>query len=239
MKIQAQAILTFTITLENVDFIRSICFEHGINLYRGDSLPSRNSVHSAEECQKMCSESNFCYYFTWIKNMNVCFLKGMQGWVKQNSSGELFSISGPKQCSSADYLMGWRLMTNTHCGGKEILDLPEKPNKYWYLDYTGKWGYTNTRKTKDIDIFHCESECRLSDECECFMFNESNTSCHFYYRDTLTLNKTEDTYSHTSYVKPSYWDDSICSNGDVSLKDDGTPLIFWDGQWSPICGHYF
>ena len=31
----------------------------------------------------------------------------------------------------------------------------------------------------------------------------------------------------------------ICSNGDVGLVDDGTPFIFWDSQWFPICGHYF
>ena len=235
MKIQAQLILVPAIILENVDFISSSCFEYGIDLHRGDSLPSRNSVHSAKECQKMCNDSNFCYYFTWLQNMDVCFLKGMHGWEKRNSSGARVSISGPKRCSSADYLMGWRLMKNTHCGGEEISDLPEEPNKYKYI--YDIWGYKNTKNSRKIDIFDCESECRMNDKCECFMFNESNASCHFHYRDTLRLIKTKDTYSHNSYVKPSYWDDSICSNGDVSLKDDGTPFIFWDGQWSPICGH--
>ena len=23
------------------------------------------------------------------------------------------------------------------------------------------------------------------------------------------------------------------------LKDDNTPMIYWNGTWSPICGHYF
>ena len=237
MKIQVQLILVPAIILENTDFISSSCFEYGIDLHRGDSLPSRNSVHSAKECQKMCNDSNFCYYFTWLQNMNACFLKGMHGWEKRNSSGARVSISGPKRCSSADYLMGWRLMKNTHCGGEEISDLPEEPNKYKYI--YDIWGYKNTKNSRKIDIFDCESECRMNDECECFMFNESNASCHFHYRDTLRLIKTKDTHSHNSYVKPSYWDNSICSNGDVSLKDDGTPFIFWDGQWSPICGHYF
>lgn len=31
----------------------------------------------------------------------------------------------------------------------------------------------------------------------------------------------------------------ICKNGDVKLEQDGTPSIFWDNLWSPICGHYF
>ena len=30
-----------------------------------------------------------------------------------------------------------------------------------------------------------------------------------------------------------------CSDGDVKLENDGTPMIFWNGVWSPICGHYF
>ena len=30
-----------------------------------------------------------------------------------------------------------------------------------------------------------------------------------------------------------------CSNGDVKLEQLGTPFIFWDNQWMPICGHYF
>ena len=30
-----------------------------------------------------------------------------------------------------------------------------------------------------------------------------------------------------------------CSNGDVRLKYDKTPMIFWDGLWSPICGRWF
>ena len=28
-------------------------------------------------------------------------------------------------------------------------------------------------------------------------------------------------------------------NGDVKLNKDGTPFIFWDNLWSPLCGHYF
>ena len=30
-----------------------------------------------------------------------------------------------------------------------------------------------------------------------------------------------------------------CSNGEVKLEEDGTPLILWDDVWSPICGHFF
>ena len=30
-----------------------------------------------------------------------------------------------------------------------------------------------------------------------------------------------------------------CKNGDVKLNKDGTPFIFWDNLWSPLCGHYF
>ena len=30
-----------------------------------------------------------------------------------------------------------------------------------------------------------------------------------------------------------------CSNGDVSLEDDDKALIFWDNQWSHICGYPF
>ena len=28
-------------------------------------------------------------------------------------------------------------------------------------------------------------------------------------------------------------------NGDVKLEEDGTPLVYWNYQWMPICGHYF
>ena len=31
----------------------------------------------------------------------------------------------------------------------------------------------------------------------------------------------------------------MCSNGDVKLEDNGTPFVFWDNHWMPICGHYF
>ena len=30
-----------------------------------------------------------------------------------------------------------------------------------------------------------------------------------------------------------------CKSGDVWLEDDGTPLVFWNDKWSPICGHWF
>ena len=30
-----------------------------------------------------------------------------------------------------------------------------------------------------------------------------------------------------------------CKDGDVSLGSDGSPYIFWNGDWSPICGHWF
>ena len=30
-----------------------------------------------------------------------------------------------------------------------------------------------------------------------------------------------------------------CRNGDVMLERNGTPLLFLDNKWSPICGHYF
>ena len=34
-------------------------------------------------------------------------------------------------------------------------------------------------------------------------------------------------------------DSELWSNGDVKLEEDGTPLVFWDSRWIPICGHYF
>jgi hypothetical protein len=30
-----------------------------------------------------------------------------------------------------------------------------------------------------------------------------------------------------------------CTDGDVKLEKDGTPMFFWAGTWSPICGHWF
>ena len=30
-----------------------------------------------------------------------------------------------------------------------------------------------------------------------------------------------------------------CVNGDVMLENGSNPLIFWNGIWSPICGHHF
>ena len=31
----------------------------------------------------------------------------------------------------------------------------------------------------------------------------------------------------------------LCKDGDVRLEEDGTPLLFYDHKWSPICGHDF
>ena len=33
--------------------------------------------------------------------------------------------------------------------------------------------------------------------------------------------------------------EQVCMNGDVKLEKDGTPKLFWNSKWSPICGHYF
>ena len=30
-----------------------------------------------------------------------------------------------------------------------------------------------------------------------------------------------------------------CQNGYAKLDVDGIPYLFWDGKWSPICGHNF
>ena len=32
---------------------------------------------------------------------------------------------------------------------------------------------------------------------------------------------------------------SPCQDGDVKLQTDGTPFLFKDDRWFPICGHYF
>ena len=32
---------------------------------------------------------------------------------------------------------------------------------------------------------------------------------------------------------------SPCANGDVMLKNDGRPYIYWNNKWSPISGHFF
>ena len=29
------------------------------------------------------------------------------------------------------------------------------------------------------------------------------------------------------------------SDGCVKVEADGTPKVFWDNKWSPICGHWF
>lgn len=31
----------------------------------------------------------------------------------------------------------------------------------------------------------------------------------------------------------------ICVDGDAGLDVEGIPYVFWSGEWSPICGHYF
>ena len=31
----------------------------------------------------------------------------------------------------------------------------------------------------------------------------------------------------------------LCKDGDVRLEEDGTPLLYYDHKWSPICGHSF
>ena len=30
-----------------------------------------------------------------------------------------------------------------------------------------------------------------------------------------------------------------CAEGDVILVQEGIPFILWNGNWSPICGHWF
>ena len=30
-----------------------------------------------------------------------------------------------------------------------------------------------------------------------------------------------------------------CAEGDVKLGQEGIPFIIWNGNWSPICGHFF
>ena len=31
----------------------------------------------------------------------------------------------------------------------------------------------------------------------------------------------------------------LCEKGDVLLAQNGTPFLFWNGKWYPICGHWF
>ena len=31
----------------------------------------------------------------------------------------------------------------------------------------------------------------------------------------------------------------LCKDGEVKLEEDGTPLLYWEQKWSPICGHNF
>lgn len=30
-----------------------------------------------------------------------------------------------------------------------------------------------------------------------------------------------------------------CTDGALALEEDGTPKMYWNGKWSPICGHWF
>ena len=33
--------------------------------------------------------------------------------------------------------------------------------------------------------------------------------------------------------------EKYCEEGSLKLEKDGTPMFFWKGHWSPICGHQF
>ena len=52
-----------------------------------------------------------------------------------------------------------------------------------------------------------------------------------------------DSYGTFNYFIEGSNDETIkendCQDGDVKLNKDGTPFIFWNDLWSPLCGHYF
>ena len=66
--------------------------------YVGGDLSHQASIPSAEECQKRCGQLTECYYFTWLKEGEACYLKRKEGWTKKSAEAGQTLISGPKKC---------------------------------------------------------------------------------------------------------------------------------------------
>lgn len=50
------------------------CAEGSVE-YRGHDVASMRNVRSAPYCQQLCASNNACFYWTWDKSRQTCFLK--------------------------------------------------------------------------------------------------------------------------------------------------------------------
>lgn len=77
--------------------ISPYCFEHGVE-YESGGLRSISKIPTALECMKSCAIDVDCFYFTWRKNDQYCFLKEKEGWTRDFGYHYYTYISGPDRC---------------------------------------------------------------------------------------------------------------------------------------------
>ena len=226
-KIKLCMILTHIIAIEvhaeNKIKDSSDCFEYNVDYHGGDII-SILSIVSAHDCRRLCKGYDGCQYFTWIKNRSKCYLKNNNGLTKMNVPHWEKFVSGPRNCDRNSYSVGWERMNMTTCGGQNI-------------DTWIDGGDTGHATLNDFE--KCELACWIHKECHCFMFRNSNNVCGFYQGGPLHPHTAAAIAEYTSFIKKSYWLDSVCTEGDVAISHDGAPYVFWNSRWSPICGHYF
>ncbi|PFH35764.1 PAN domain-containing protein [Besnoitia besnoiti] len=79
----------------------TVCLEYGVD-YRGfDIEVVAGKAHYAQECQRLCSDKQGCYFFSWVAKKRSCYLKGPGALAGRIADATTVGIvSGPKQCGS-------------------------------------------------------------------------------------------------------------------------------------------
>ncbi|PFH35770.1 PAN domain-containing protein [Besnoitia besnoiti] len=79
------------------------CYESGVDYYGYDiEKLETGEVTTPSACQALCKGRTGCYYWTWVKTTQSCYLKNpyaLQGWLRNSSTMD--KISGAKDCVPA------------------------------------------------------------------------------------------------------------------------------------------
>ena len=77
--------------------ISPYCFEHGVE-YEGGTFKSLLKIPTALKCMESCANNVDCFYFTWQKNYQYCYLQRKDGWKRDFGNHYYTYISGPDRC---------------------------------------------------------------------------------------------------------------------------------------------
>ena len=156
------------------------CFEEATD-YRGQDIRQINA--NAEGCQAACAEDPGCEFWTVVKSINKCHLKGAKG---ETISGNEDLVSGPKNCEGEYHYVVYMWNMIGFLTRKDI-----KKSQIWqtflisskgkcFEEATDYWAHDIIGIVTET-VQACQKACANEPACNVWTYVKSARKCHLKY----------------------------------------------------------